>query len=103
MDSWPRSISFSKPPPTWTGAPTAAIVGAGAEPDPNSTVAAADETARGDRRRSAGYARSSLLELVDGTSAEATRPPSRARIVTSRQPILSGKLRSWNASSAPSP
>jgi hypothetical protein len=89
MDTWPRSISFSKPPPTWTGAATAAIVGAGAEPDPNSTVAVADETASGDRRDPPGTHAARCSSSSTGRPPS-DRPPSRARIVTSRQPILSG-------------
>ena len=58
----------------------------------------------GERRSSSfGYARSASLSLVAGTSELTTRAPSRARDVTSRQPIRPGNERSRNASSSRRP
>ena len=61
---------------------------------PSSTVAAARETSSGERSRSFGYARSTSLSLVSGTSDRSTRAPSRAESVTSRQPSRPGSARS---------
>ena len=93
-DSSPRSISFSKPPPTSGAASTAADRAApGARTRSDSTVAAADETSSGDSQEIRRVRTQRVARRSSTGRRRSSDPPAVAcTIVTSRQPIRPGKL-----------